>query len=140
MKLTMMATAAAAMLAATIAVAQSPIREGNWEVSIQMQIPNMPMQMPAQKVVRCITRKDLETPGGDLPGSADKDSKCTTSNRKVEGNKITWDMACTGRAAMNGTGEIVVDGDTYTGTMKMNGDMGAMTMKYDGKRLGDCTQ
>ena len=42
---------------------------------------------------------------------------------------------------MTGTGEFVYAGDTYTGTINMEGGgRGAITMKYSGKRLGDCTK
>jgi len=42
---------------------------------------------------------------------------------------------------MTGTGEFVYNTDTYTGVMKMQvADQGTMTMKYTGKRLGDCTK
>jgi hypothetical protein len=40
---------------------------------------------------------------------------------------------------MTGTGELLYSGDTYTGTMKMTMQGQEMTMKYSGKRLGDCT-
>jgi len=53
-------------------------------------------------------------------------------------------MRCEGDNPMTGTGEIVYSGDTYLGTMKMTTGRGgqpmAMTMKYSGKRLGDCTK
>ena len=140
MKSLSIAAAAVLILGVSGAIAQSPIREGRWEITMQMQMPNMPMQMPAQNMDACVTKKDLETPGGDLPKPADKGSNCTTSDRKVDGNKITWNMKCTGRDAMTGSGEIVVDGDTYTGAMKMNSEHGEMTMNYTGKRIGDCTQ
>jgi len=42
---------------------------------------------------------------------------------------------------VSGTGELVYSGDSYTGTMTMEmGGRGTMTMKYTGKRLGDCTK
>jgi hypothetical protein len=40
---------------------------------------------------------------------------------------------------MTGTGEMTFGDDSYTGTMKMNMAQGAMSMKMEGKRLGDCT-
>ena len=49
-------------------------------------------------------------------------------------------MKCEGEQPMTGTGEFVYAGDTYTGTIKMDTGRGAMTMKYTGKRLGDCVK
>lgn len=117
---------------------QSPMRPGRWEITTHMEMPGMPMTMPPQKIVQCITREQLEK-GEAVPGAADEKNPCKMTNYKVSGNKITWNMACTGEQAMSGTGEIVVDGDTYTGTMKMTMDQqGTMTMKYTAKRIGDC--
>jgi hypothetical protein len=49
-------------------------------------------------------------------------------------------MECTGAEAVTGTGEIIYSGDTHTGTTKVNRAGQVMTMKYSGKRLGDCTK
>lgn len=124
-------------------MAQNPIREGRWEVTTQMQMANIPMQLPPQKTVHCITKKQLEDPTSTLPGGPaanSKDNPCKMSDYKVSGNKVTWNVACSGRQPMTGSGEIVVNGDSYTGTMKMNSEKGDMTMKYTAKRLGDCTE
>jgi hypothetical protein len=39
---------------------------------------------------------------------------------------------------MTGSGELRFTGDTYEGVMQMVMDQQQMTMKYSGKRLGDC--
>jgi hypothetical protein len=39
---------------------------------------------------------------------------------------------------MTGKGEIVYAENAYTGTMTMDMQGRGMTMKYTGKRLGDC--
>jgi hypothetical protein len=39
---------------------------------------------------------------------------------------------------MTGSGEMKFEGDTYVGLMKMTTSRGEMTMKYSGKRLGEC--
>jgi hypothetical protein len=60
------------------------------------------------------------------------------SDYKVTDNKVTWKMACTGREAMTGEGEMTFAGDSYTGLMKMMMPQGSMAMTMSGKRLGDC--
>jgi len=60
------------------------------------------------------------------------------SDDKVTGNKVTWSMKCEGPEAMSGTGEITYGENTYDGVMKMERQGQTMTMKYTGKRLGDC--
>ena len=78
------------------------------------------------------------------PGRGGVPNDCKMSDYNVAGNKVTWSMACGGATPMTGTGEFVYSGDTYNGTMKMNMEQGGkprtMTMKYTGKRLGDCVK
>ena len=119
---------------------QNPMQPGRWEITMQTSMPGMPMELPPQKVTQCVTKKQLEDPNGAVPGAPGGQNPCKVTNHKVDGNKVTWNMSCSQPQAMTGTGEIVVNGDTYTGTMKMTSDTGVMTMKYNAKRLGDCEE
>ena len=74
------------------------------------------------------------------PGGRGGASNCTISDHKVTGNKVSWKMACTGAEPMTGSAEITYTDDTSVGTMTMNRAGQAMTVKYTGKRLGDCTK
>jgi hypothetical protein len=135
---------ASALLIATAAVAvyaQNPMRSGQWEVSMQMQMPGM--TMPEMKNNTCVTPEQLQRdPASGLPNGArgNANDACKVSDYKVVGNTVTWKMACTGAQTMNGEGELMFTGDTYTGNIKMMMPQGAMTMKMTGKRLGDCTK
>ena len=117
-------------------------RDGRWEVRMDMSMPGMPVGMPSSTTIECITPKDAEDPqnatphGRGGPTAAD----CKVSDYKVEGNKVSWSMKCTGRDAMSGTGALVYAGDTYTGVVKMASGRETMTLRYKGKRLGDCEQ
>lgn len=132
-----------AMLAAAAAVvAQTPIRPGRWEVTMQMQMPNMPMQMPEMKTTQCVTPEQVKDPSSALPSGPQgrgANQDCKVSNYKVSGNKVTWQMACSNPQPMTSTGEMTFTDNAYNGTMKMNSPQGDMTMKLAGKRLGDCT-
>ena len=119
------------------AAAQNPMRDGQWETTVQMSMANMPMQMPPMKGTRCVTAEEVKDPNRSLPTGPDQPS-CKVSDYKAEGNKVTWKVACSNPQKMTGSGELVFTDDTYTGTAKMSMDMGEMTMKYTGKRLGDC--
>jgi hypothetical protein len=106
-----------------------------------MSMPGMPMSMPPTTSKQCITPADAADPQKAMPpqGRGGNASDCKVSDYKMDGNKVTWSMACEGRQPMTGKGELVYAENAYTGTMTM--DMqgrGAMTMKYTGKRLGDC--
>ena len=127
---------------ASSATAQnSPMRPGRWEVTMQMEMPNVPVQMPAMKNTRCVTQQEIDSPNKGLPSGPNKNpNECKISDYKVSGNTVTWTMACTGQPPTSGNGELRFTGDAYEGLVKMMMDQQTMTMKMSGKRLGDCTQ
>jgi Protein of unknown function (DUF3617) len=136
----------AAVLALSIAAfAQGPRRDGNWEVKMEMQMAGMPPGMPPFTSTQCITPEEAKDPDKLVPqgrgrGRGRGNQDCKVSDYKLEGNKATWSMKCEGEQPMTGTGEFLYSADTYTGTIKMDTGRGAMTMKYSGKRLGDCVK
>ncbi len=131
----------AAVAAVAMAAQQNPMKPGNWETTIQMHMPNMPMQMPEMKSTTCITPEQLEKdPASGLPrgmGGRGRGQNCEVSDYKVDGHKVSWKMACPSQQ-MTATGELTFSGDSYTGAMKASMPMGEMTMQMTGKRLGDC--
>ena len=129
------------VLAGTALSAQgsAPRRDGNWEVRIEMQMPGMPMNMPAQTVMQCITPQQAADPQSMAPPSGRGQNSCKVSDYKMEGNKVTFSLSCPNEG-MTGTAEFIYTADTYAGTMKMNMQGQSMSMKYDAKRLGDCTR
>lgn len=121
--------------------AQGPARDGRWEISTEMEMPGLPMKIPATKTTQCITKEQASDPNQSLPkGNQDKNSDCRVTDQKVVGNTVTWTMKCEGKNALTGHGEITYGTNVYDGWMKMTTDGGEMTMKYKGKRLGDCTK
>jgi hypothetical protein len=122
------------------ALAQSPRRDGRWEVKTEMEMPGMPMKMPPMTMTQCITKEQAEDPQLSIPQGRGAPNNCKVSDYKVTGNKVTWSMKCEGPEAMTGTGEITYGDNTYDGVMKMERQGQTMTMKYAAKRLGDCLQ
>ena len=119
---------------------QGPRRDGRWEVKIEMEMPGMPMKMPPMTTIQCITKEQAADPQRSVPQAGrGGQSDCKVSDYKVAGNKVSWTMKCEGPEAMSGTGEITYGENTYDGIMKMDRQGQMMTMKYSGKRLGDCT-
>jgi hypothetical protein len=122
--------------------AQGPRRDGKWEVTMTMDMPGMPM--PPMKTIQCVTKEEANDPAKAVPrggpgGRGRGDSDCKVVDSKIEGAKMTYTMKCTTPQPMDITAEMEYGADTYTGTMKMEGGgRGTMTIKYDGKRLGDC--
>ena len=103
-----------------------------WEMTSQMSMEGMPMGLPAQKMKVC-------APKDQPPVAADERHKCTNSDFKKEGTKVTWKTVCAGPPEMTGEGEIIFsDADNYTGTIKFASSQGSMTTKLTGKRAGEC--
>jgi hypothetical protein len=129
------------VFAATVsdAAAQNPMRPGRWEVTMQMDMPGMPVQMPAMKNTQCVTQQQIDSPSHGVPnGPGNNPNDCKVSDYKVSGNTVTWNMACPSQS-MTGSGELKFNGDTYEGLVKMMAQQKEMAMKFNGKRLGDCT-
>ena len=135
---------AAVLIGAAVGVAtafQIPMRAGEWELEMNMQMPGMPA-MPPMKMTQCVTPEQLaKDPASGLPRGMMQDGKqaCSVSDYKQEGSTVSWKMSCEGEMKMTGTGELTFKGDSYTGVMSMTMPQGAMTMKVAGRRLGECT-
>jgi hypothetical protein len=137
MKKTLVFSAVAFGLAAG-AMAQPPRQDGQWEVKFELSM--MGLDTPPQTQTQCITPaqvrdQDNETLPG-LPGGG----FCKRSDYQQTGNRITFKLTCEGALPLAGTSETTYTGDTYTGTLK--GELGGqpLTIKYTGKRLGDCRE
>ena len=104
----------------------------SWEVTSQMSMEGMPVALPAQKMKIC-AQKDQP------PVAADEHHKCTNSDFKKDGAKVTWKTVCAGSPEMTGEGEITyTDADNYTGSIKFTSSEGKMMVKLTGRRLGEC--
>lgn len=147
MKVGQVLLVAAVAASSAVLVAQGPRRDGNWEVTMEMQGANLPPGMPPIKTTQCITKEQAADPQKFLPAQPQRggtQNDCKVSDYKTEGNKVSWSVSCTTPQQMNATGEMVYSGDTYVGTLAMNMSRGgqpmSMTTKMSGKRLGDCVK
>ena len=129
-----LALAAALLLASLAAPASSETAMGEqWEITSQMVMEGMPMQMPKQTQRVCQEKNWTEPPG------AKRDDSCRITDLKTVGNTTTWNMTCTGRDAMSGRGEITRTPNSYAGAITMSSDYGGMKIQLSGKLLGECT-
>jgi Protein of unknown function (DUF3617). len=112
-------------------------KAGKWQRTMQMEMPGMPMKMPVQTFVHCITKEQAENAENLIPKSGDKRGGCTYTDVKVEGSTMTWKMTCE-KSGMTGTGTVTYHGDTYEGSMQMKMQDRDMSAKFDGKYLGEC--
>lgn len=122
--------------------AVTPRKDGNWEITVELDVNGQPGRVPPRTTTQCITpeeaardKKAVPRPGDAVPGD------CTASDHKVDGNKVTWSFKCETPRQVSGTAEIVYTDDShYTGSLTFQRDDEAMTIKYSGTRLGDCTK
>jgi hypothetical protein len=117
---------------------QSPMRPGNWEVTMKMSLPGMNMEMPPMKQTQCVTADMLKDPQSALPKGPNA-GDCKVSNYKLTASTATYTMTCTKPMPMTAVGEMKYSGtDAYTGTITIDSGGQKMSMSYDAKRLGDC--
>ena len=125
--------------AATVSVlAQGPRQDGLWEIKVDMSMQGI--DLPQQTQTQCITpaqvRDQENEPLPGLPGGG----TCKKSDYQASGSRVTFKLKCDGAAPLTGTSEMNYAGDTFTGTFKADLSGQPLTIKYTGKRLGDCKQ
>lgn len=74
---------AVSFLHPSLSFAEPDMREGLWEITVKMDMPGMPMQMPAMTHTQCITKKDL------IPQKPEKNQDCKTISSKTSDNTVS---------------------------------------------------
>lgn len=106
-----------------------------WQTTSQMIMEGMPFSPPPTTAKFCAAKE------WNQPPPPPPDQTCTQTNVQRSGNKISWDMQCTGEMQMSGHGEITFDGTgSYTGTIRYNAEGTNMTVKLAGKKIGECDE
>lgn len=113
------------------------MRNGKWEVTTQMIMPDVLTQLPAHKDIICINDKNRGKPPIAVHES------CEFYNYKITNNSATWQMICKGKLKMTGAGRIIFSADKYTGSaiikMKMpQSEPMEIDHTYSGRRISDC--
>ena len=122
-----------ALAAASPVAAQG--KDDLWEVSSKMEMPGMPMAMPAQVNRVCVGKNRRDE---DLVPRQDN---CRVVDSKRVGNKFTYRMECTGNDPSTIVGELTFGNNAYDGQMRMTMTKtnDTMNMALSGRRVGDCT-
>jgi Protein of unknown function (DUF3617) len=112
-------------------------RDNLWEITTKMEMPRMPMAMPAQTIQQCLGKNSKDE--DYLP----RRDNCRVLESQRTGNRVTFKMACSAPEAIDITGEMNLGGETYDGKMLMvartAGQSMEMTNTFSGKRIGTCT-
>jgi hypothetical protein len=120
-----------------LAQTQSPMRPGNWQITMRMNMPGMG-EMPPMTQTQCVTADMLKDPQGAVP-KGPEGGDCKISDYKLTASTATYKLTCTQPMAMTMNGEMKYSGtDAYTGTMTMDANGQKMTMAFDAKRTGEC--
>ncbi len=126
-------------LSLATAYAEAPdIKEGLWEVSSEVSIPGMPMQMPAVTSQQCFTKQNMN------PEKIMQKNNCQMNDMDLKNNHASWSMSCEQQGmTMQGTGSIQYQKTSFSGTfdMTMSGaSQGNMNMKtkLNGRYIGNC--
>ena len=131
----------------TLAKKKAPMKPGEWEMSIQVQMSNVPgmtganaAAMPAFTTRQCLSKKDF------IPSAQQEGQDCKVSQQTFKGKHVRWAVSCKNMQGMKisgkGTGEYKDNAFNGTMHMRMEGPQmpQGMEMKYvmSGKRLGPC--
>ncbi len=113
------------------------LEDGMWEITTEVNMPDMPMKIPPMVYRHCLSREDI------IPkqGPADQEI-CTYSTPKTKGNTVSWSVECQSPGGKTRhEGEITYRGTSFDGSiiMSMTGavDMSG-TNHISGRRIGDC--
>lgn len=119
--------------------AQTPRRDGNWEITIDVELDGVAGRIPTRTTTQCITRDEVASGHHAMPGHESLPGACSASDHKVDGNRVSWTFSCATPQPVSGSGEIVYTNEhAYKGSIVFTRDGKTMTMKYEGKRLGEC--
>ncbi len=141
MKIRGLAIAALAVCVGMMAtVAHAEMKAGEWELTVKMKMPGVPIPMPPIKVKQCMN------PDQPIPAVGSPDQECKVKDHKTEGDKVTWTVECKqpDGSSMTGSGEMTFKDTTMTGSQKITGSAlgpnGTMEYSFSGKWLGPCTE
>ena len=126
---------AAALLAPLAAVAGGGMKPGQYEYSMKMEVPGMPVAMPGTTFQHCVTQADMDK-GQQFNSQQNRD--CQLKNLKQSAGKATFDIAC--KDGTTGTGEYTFGADSMTGKTTMDRQGQTMIMNLSARRTGECSK
>jgi hypothetical protein len=132
---------AALALVLVTGAAHAAVEPGNWEFSI-----DSPLQANTSGPVvkqRCLTAEEASDPQKVLAEARGSD-KCQLSNVRDSGSDYKFDLACTGRVPIHGSGTVRYTPTTLDGEVDLIGETQGLRLKtrsfVSGRRLGPCNK
>ena len=109
------------------------VKEGKWEITVKMDMPGMPMEMPPATFTQCLSDQD------NIPVNKQEMQNCTLVDSSVSGNTATWVMKCDQAGEqLTSRGSITYSDDTFSGESQIQMQGMDITQKMRGRRVGDC--
>ena len=112
------------------------MNDGRWEITTQMEMPEVPFPMPAMTYTTCLTKDDMIPP----QNTETEEGNCKMVNQKIHDNTVEWTVICDSEQGKStNTGTITYHGDSFEGVMHLNmPGMGVVKQNMNGKRIGNC--
>ncbi len=113
------------------------VKPGLWEITSQVEMSGIPVQVPSVTKTECITTQSLD------PEQILNDQNCRFSKSDNGSNTVTWQMTCDQQGVtMTGTGVMSYSDTSFNGKfdMEMSGEAGPVTMStsINGHYVGAC--
>jgi hypothetical protein len=134
----------AALLVPALAAADN-IEPGNWEFTVDVKAQGLgafqPKPGPTTKT-RCISAEQAANPAKVLSDAGAR-GECQFSNERDTGSEFTFDVQCTGRIPVKGSGKMHYSAQTLDGDLNLNSDAQDLNFKtrshVSARRIGPCT-
>lgn len=119
---------------------QPPLPEpGLWEILVRIDVPEGPVQDASQAIRHCYTAEDLSDPRSAIPRAG---PDCEVSGFRLEGNRATWALHCTGAGVISGGGEMILGRYAYAANVwneiSERGRTFTVTQRIRARRVGEC--
>ncbi len=117
------------------AVSEMNMQEGNWEMTIQSNLPGVKFKIPPMKYTVCVSKKNMN------PEQSEKNKNCRTISSKIQGSTYSWVSECTTKEdIIRSEGRITYNGASMSGEIKSTGKKMKMAQTISGRRIGACNK
>lgn len=118
------------------------MKPGLWEIIVMHEIVGSTNRRSTTSRV-CFSADDVKSLDKIIPPQREFGSKCDRRDVKVQGDNVTWHIACTGKeSSFTGASQAAFTGDAYSGSAKLDVKTGGKTskaeQKFSGKWISEC--
>ena len=114
----------------------SAMEPGLWRYEMQTQVTAVPFTMPTITTRACLDANDIRY--GVVFSDEERKAGCRFGNRQVEGQSVSYELACPGDEPVSGRFSFFATADTVDGQGLIDADGAQIQQRWVGERLGDC--